>query len=81
MNKETIESIIKSYESDKENKGFVSIIMHDGMRYGQVQVFRDPLSKFELYNDETLLVEFSEQTWYININAIDMILFRPKFLC
>ena len=80
MNKETIKAIIKEYESDKENKGFVSIIMHDGTRFGQMQAFRDPLSNFELYNDETLLVEFSKQTWYISINAIDMVLFRPKFL-
>ena len=80
MNKNTIENIIKEYESNTKNKGFVSIIMHDGKKYGQTPLYRDPLTKFELFDNEILLVEFNEQTWYIKIDAIDMILFRPKFL-
>lgn len=80
MNKTTIDKIISDYESDKENKKFFSIITNNNRKYGQTLVDREPLSKFEMFDDETLLVEFGNKKWYIAISDITEIFFRAKFL-
>ena len=33
MKKETVEKIIADYEADKENKGFLTIIMNNGEKF------------------------------------------------
>ncbi|WP_372520910.1 hypothetical protein [Candidatus Ruminimicrobiellum ovillum] len=78
MKKETIEKIIEEYEADKENKGFITIVLNNDQKFGQTPATKTPLSRFELLDDETLAIEFAKNTTYIPIADIDKIFFRPK---
>lgn len=80
MDKETVEKIIAEYEADKQNKGFFTIIMNDGKRHGQTPTARNPLNRFELLDDKTLVFEFGGITQYILIANIMEINLRSKFI-
>ena len=80
MKKETVEKIIADYEADKENKGFLTIIMNNGEKFRQTPFAKGRLSKFELLDDETLVIEFSKHSYYIQVSNIDKIHFRSTFL-
>ena len=80
MNKETIEKIIKEYKTDKQHKGFCTIIMNDGRTHGQTPVAHNPLERFELMDDETLIIEHDDSVQYLSIANITEINLRAKYI-
>ncbi len=80
MDKETVEKIVAEYKADKQHKGFCTIIMNDGTRYGQGPTSRNPLNRFELLDENTLVIEFNDSTQYLLIADIANINLRSKFI-